>query len=70
MVLFILQRKENGCAFAVDNYHFLHILLIKQETGIYMDGFDNFDQFRGPNRNVIRVFSAVIQEVLDRKSVV
>ncbi|MCH5343847.1 MAG: hypothetical protein J1E64_07390 [Acetatifactor sp.] len=28
-----------------------------------MDGFDNFDQFRGQNRNVIRVFSAVIRDI-------
>lgn len=28
-----------------------------------MDGIDNFSPFPGPNRNVIRVFSAVIQEI-------
>ena len=28
-----------------------------------MDGIDNFSPFPGPNRNVIRVFSAAIQEI-------
>lgn len=52
----------------MDDSHFLHILLIKQENGIYMDYSDSFNQFPMPNRNVIRVFSAVIEEVFRERN--
>lgn len=53
----------DGCTAAVDDSHSLHILIIKSETGIYMDTYDNFSPFPTPGRNVIRVFSAIIEDI-------
>ncbi len=40
-----------------------HILMRKHNAGIFMDHIDNFASPRRPDRNVIRVFSAIIEDI-------